>query len=100
MRELTRRIANQLRDTDHLGRWGGEEFLIVAGHTHWDGACRLAERIRRAVAEEPFSEVGPVTISMGVAEIAPGEASEHLEERTDNTLYRAKAAGRDRVESG
>jgi diguanylate cyclase (GGDEF)-like protein/PAS domain S-box-containing protein len=100
LKELARRVAAQLRDTDRFGRWGGEEFLIVAGHTDRDGACRLAERIRRAVADNPFSEVGPVTVSMGVAEIAPGEASEELEERADSSLYRAKTNGRNRVETG
>jgi diguanylate cyclase (GGDEF)-like protein/PAS domain S-box-containing protein len=100
LRELTQRVAALMRDTDHFGRWGGEEFLVVAGHTDDAGAGRLAERIRRAAADTPFAEAGGITLSLGVAESQPGEAVESLEERADNALYAAKAGGRNRVVSG
>ncbi|HKL78739.1 MAG TPA: PAS domain S-box protein, partial [Gammaproteobacteria bacterium] len=99
LKNLTRRIADEMRSGDHFGRWGGEEFLIIAGHTDLDGAHQLAERVRRAVADSPFADAGKVTISLGVAEIRGGESLEHLEERADGALYAAKAAGRNRVET-
>jgi diguanylate cyclase (GGDEF)-like protein/PAS domain S-box-containing protein len=98
LQEITRRMGTVLRETDHLGRWGGEEFLILATRTHQEGAARLAERIRQQVRSEPFAGIGAVTVSLGVAEIAPGETLEHLEERADRALYAAKDRGRDTVE--
>ncbi|MFP4146331.1 MAG: PAS domain S-box protein [Halorhodospira sp.] len=97
LRELTERVQSVLRDTDHFGRWGGEEFLILADHTNRAGAEHLAERIRQMVADEPFSMVGAVTVSLGLAEMQAGESLEHLEERADEALYGAKAEGRNRV---
>ncbi len=96
--ELARRVSGLLRLPDQFGRWGGEEFLVVASHTDREGGRRLAERIRRAVAEEPFPRVGTVTVSLGVAEMAAGSDVAELEEAADTALYAAKAAGRNRVE--
>ncbi|MDZ7811248.1 MAG: GGDEF domain-containing protein [Arhodomonas sp.] len=72
LRELTERVQGVLRETDHLGRWGGEEFLILAGHADRAGAEQLAERIREVVADEPFPTVGAVTVSLGVFGIPGG----------------------------
>lgn len=95
--ELTRRVASALRDTDVQGRWGGEEFLVLASHTGTEGAVELAERLREIVAQAPFSGVGAVTISLGVATYEAGESVERLEGRVDEALYAAKDAGRNRV---
>ena len=97
LQELTRRVRNSLRAPDHVGRWGGEEFLVLASHTRREGARQLAERIRRAVGDLPFPGVGRVTISLGVAEMQSRIALEDLEERADTALYAAKDAGRNRV---
>jgi diguanylate cyclase (GGDEF)-like protein/PAS domain S-box-containing protein len=97
LRELCHRVSGLMRDTDHFGRWGGEEFLVLATHTASEGAAELAERIRCRVEAEPFPDVGTVTISLGVAEIRSNESLEHLEERADAALYQAKEAGRNRV---
>jgi len=58
---------------------------------------QVAERIRQAVAEPPCSTVGPVTLSLGVAQAQEGESVEQLEERADHALYEAKSLGRNRV---
>ncbi|MFN2349258.1 MAG: GGDEF domain-containing protein [Thioalkalivibrio sp.] len=97
LRELTERVQGVLRETDHLGRWGGEEFLILAGHADREGAEHLAERVRWIVADKPFPAVGVVTASLGVAEFRAGETLERLEERADEALYAAKETGRNRV---
>ncbi|KPV40233.1 hypothetical protein AN478_08935 [Thiohalorhabdus denitrificans] len=97
LRELSLRVGDSLREADALGRWGGEEFLILARHTDGSGARHLAERVRQAVAGAPFPGVGAVTISLGVAEIRAGESLDHLLERADHALYAAKEKGRNRV---
>ena len=97
LRDLTGRARGVLRETDHFGRWGGEEFVILASETDRLGAEHLAERVRRVVADAPFSTVGAVTVSLGVVEFHLGEPLAHVEERADRTLYAAKKAGRNRV---
>jgi diguanylate cyclase (GGDEF)-like protein len=56
--ERTRRL---IRDVDIAGRWGGEEFMILAPQTELDGAVQLAERLRESLASEPIDSVGTVT---------------------------------------
>jgi len=95
--DVTRRISSQLRDTDTIARWGGEEFAIIAPCTPMPGAESLAEKLRIAVAELPFDVVGTVTISAGVAQLLPGERARHWVARADRFLYQAKQLGRNRV---
>lgn len=89
-------IAASKRKGDIAVRYGGEEFLLVLLGTHLAGAYEIAERIRENVMVEPLPF--PVTVSIGIARShAPGEAPESVFERADQALYRAKAAGRNRV---
>jgi diguanylate cyclase (GGDEF)-like protein/PAS domain S-box-containing protein len=97
LRELAQRLEGQMRSSDRLGRWGGEEFLVLLPETDEAGACQVAERLRRAVAERTFDMAGPVTVSLGVAERLPREDNTQLVERVDRALYHAKALGRDRA---
>ncbi len=97
LQELVARLNQGLRLTDSLYRWGGEEFLILATDTGFEGAGALAERLRIKVADAPFPDVGPVSISLGVAEYLPGESSKLWFDRADNYLYQAKNGGRNRV---
>ncbi len=94
---LVRRIREVLRPYDLLGRYGGEEFLVVAPGP--DGAADLHERIREAVATQPFSTRSgllEVTVSVGLAEYDGNEATtaENLLAAADAALYRAKSTGR------
>lgn len=95
--DITRRISSQLRDTDTISRWGGEEFAVIAPCTPMIGAEVLAEKLRKIVAMAPFDAVGTVTISAGIAQLLPGERARHWVARADRFLYQAKQAGRDRV---
>lgn len=97
LRHLVAAVQSRLRGPDLLGRWGGEEFLIVAPETDAAQAAHLAEACRRMLASEPFEEVGPVTASFGVAQWAEGDTMEDLVRRADVALYEAKHAGRNRV---
>ena len=90
--------ATSVRDTDLFGRWGGEEFLIIAPRTGLEGAAALAERLRHLVAAHAF-EVGTVTASFGVASYQPGDSVDSLVKRADEALYASKKGGRNRVEA-
>ncbi len=103
LRELAGRAMRQVRSVDLVGRLGGEEFVVVMPETSLSGAVVVAERLRGAVADQPFvlRENGsklPVTISIGIA--VTGVAEETLEsllKRADDALYAAKHGGRNRT---
>ena len=86
------------RDVDVIGRWGGEEFLIICRETDIDGAMVVAEKLRSLIADHVFPQVGHKTASFGVTLVMPKESVEDALQRADKALYRAKEAGRDRVE--
>jgi diguanylate cyclase (GGDEF)-like protein/hemerythrin-like metal-binding protein len=90
-------VRQQLRLSDALIRWGGEEFLVMAPATRLEGALGLAEKLRAAVAAIDYPTIGQVTMSLGVSEYALGEGLEEWIARTDQALYQAKAQGRNRV---
>jgi diguanylate cyclase (GGDEF)-like protein len=97
--ELAARLGRAVRQVDRLARFGGEEFVVVAPGIGLPEAVELAERLRRVVAEEDFPGLGQVTVSLGVAVLGPGETAEAVLKRADTALYRAKAGGRNKVES-
>lgn len=88
---------SKLRSADTLGRWGGEEFLIVCPDTDLQGAVHLAERLRSAFDISDFPHVGQQTASFGVATFHPDESEVAFIKRADETLYSAKNAGRNRI---
>jgi diguanylate cyclase (GGDEF)-like protein len=92
-------LSEHIRKSDTPGRWGGEEFLLVLPETDLDDAYLLAEKLRRAIAAEPFPAVGHKTASLGIAAFASGETVANLIERADAALYEAKAAGRNRIQA-
>jgi diguanylate cyclase (GGDEF)-like protein len=93
-------LRETLRESDLAGRWGGEEFLILLPGADEEGAAQLADRIRIALAARaiPSAPGLRVTASFGVAEYAGQSNTEQLVDAADSALYRAKRAGRDRVE--
>lgn len=103
LREAARRIAGCVRTYDTVGRYGGEEFLVVAPTTDGAGALALAERIRQAIERPSFeTDAGRVnvTASCGVASSGGSDAiaASDLLRMADEALYRAKAGGRNRSE--
>lgn len=99
LHRIAKTVAGLCRTNDQLGRYGGEEFLIILPETHIDGAIRFAERVRLAVAEtHPDRPDERVTLSIGVSEWRDGEASSYkLIADADQALLKAKAAGRNQV---
>jgi len=95
--ELAKLLELQIRDTDILARWGGEEFVILCPGSSLEDAVALCERMMHAIAAHEFSYTNPITCSFGVAEKFEAEALEACFERADKALYEAKASGRNRI---
>src|SRR5712675_681583 len=95
-------IFANIRNIDKFGRYGGEEFLLILPDTPHEVAARILDRQREIIAELDWSAFSPgmsVTISAGVATLAPNEAPDALLARADSALYAAKARGRNRIAS-
>jgi two-component system cell cycle response regulator len=103
LREVTRRVGAVLRPYDSLGRYGGEELLIVLPACNAAAALEVAERVRAAVAAQPVATAfGAVqsSLSIGVALAGAGQglSCTGLIQLADTALYRAKEGGRNRIE--
>jgi diguanylate cyclase (GGDEF)-like protein len=91
-------VTGVLRATDRLGRYGGEEFMVILPATTAQEAAGPMQRIRDAISDHDWSSVVPrVTVTIGVTEYRLGESLDELVKRADQALYRGKDAGRDRV---
>jgi diguanylate cyclase (GGDEF)-like protein len=106
LRRVADAVKGELRSGDALYRYGGEEFLVILAEPSAAGARSAMERIRRAVEalglpHEANVPGGVVTVSVGIAMLVLGadETAEHWLQRADDALYRAKQAGRNRVET-
>ncbi|WDH35526.1 GGDEF domain-containing protein [Pseudomonas chlororaphis] len=96
-------LRKRLRGNDFIARFGGEEFVLLIPDTTWPVGARLAETLRAAIEACPFHFKGErvtITMSIGMSAFKPGERSDLVLKRADQALYRAKEAGRNRVELG
>jgi len=96
--EVVRSVESVLRATDRLGRWGGEEFVVLAPETDLREASRLAERLRVEIATHRHHPAPTVTASFGFAQYETGDTPDTLIKRADQALYKAKILGRNRAE--
>lgn len=97
LREIARLATQTLRSNDHLGRWGGEEFIvIIADVTLNEGIC-IAKRLRCHIEQHSFAIPDSVTISAGLTTIRTDESPRQLLERVDKGMYLAKTAGKNQV---
>ena len=99
LKEFATIIKNNIRETDFAGRWGGEEFLILASETDLKGAIKLSEKLRKVISLFKFSFTGDKTASFGVSSYHAGDDEKTMMKRADDALYRAKENGRNRVEA-
>lgn len=96
-------LRKRLRGSDFIARFGGEEFVLLMPNTPWPVGSRLLEALRAAIEACPFHFKGErvtITVSIGVSAFKPGERGDLVIKRADQALYRAKDAGRNRVELG
>jgi diguanylate cyclase (GGDEF)-like protein len=97
LQELTKVFQKNLGNLGSVGRWGGEEFLILLPHATLGEAQVQAETLKANLAKHKF-KTGQVTASFGVASLLPNETTNDLMRRADENLYSAKLLGRNRVE--
>lgn len=95
---LATRAREMLRDVDMLGRWGGEEFVVILPETGLDEGLCKAEALCAHVAAQPLVDEHTITVSCGVTSVTAGDTAESLFQRADIALYAAKQRGRNRVE--
>jgi polar amino acid transport system substrate-binding protein len=91
-------LTAKTRASDTVGRWGGEEFLLICPASEQEGAARLAESLREQIAATLDSGAGSVSASFGVAQYHPGDTPDAIVHRADQAMYAAKRKGRNRVE--
>ena len=100
LKEVAHRIATSVRDKDLIGRYGGEEFLLIFPETSLQVAQQVAERIRQHIARTPIhlpEHSIPITISIGLTHFQRNDTQESLLQRADSAMYAAKQAGRNCV---
>jgi diguanylate cyclase len=101
LRAFAEQAGAAMRSTDIVGRWGGEEFLVIyprsSAREAEQAAARLRERVAAAVVTTPCGQPLRFTVSIGLTEHVPPESIDALVERADRAMYRAKSQGRDRV---
>jgi len=90
-------LKKSVRCTDAVGRWGGDEFLIILPQTNLEQAYLVAEKIRTAISSEIFPVSKSLTCSFGVCCYSEGDNHDTLLSRTDKALYEAKNSGRNRA---
>jgi diguanylate cyclase (GGDEF)-like protein len=102
LRGVVGRIKSRMRNLDIIGRYGGEEFLLIFPSTKLTSTVEIVDRIRQHIADSPFhiEELSiPITISAGVTASEKNDTIDTIIERADQLLYQAKNNGRNRVES-
>jgi diguanylate cyclase (GGDEF)-like protein len=95
-------IKPNLREADVACRWGGEEFMLLLKNCESGQGMTIADKLRKVIAATPFDVAGKalsITVSAGVAEANESDTPEHLLDRADRAMYKAKNAGRNRVMS-
>ena len=95
--DISQRLRAGVRTTDIVGRWGGEEFIVLLRQCALDDAIRAAEKLRSHIAETPFDGVGRISVSVGAAQLLPDDDLGSWLRRADSALYAVKRSGRDGV---
>ncbi|MDO5516037.1 MAG: diguanylate cyclase [Clostridium sp.] len=99
LKKVAEVLKNNIRNSDSIGRWGGEEFMMILPKTSSAEAVVVAERMRKAVENISLDDVKNITVSIGVTKATQGEHIESVYKRVDTALYNAKANGKNRIET-
>lgn len=94
---LAQILQTEIRSIDMLGRWGGEEFVIIFPNTEATEALALANRLREQLKVHAHPELGWIKMSFGISGSLPGDTVDSILQRSDRALYQAKTEGRDRA---
>ena len=98
LKEGARLMQSTLRDTDVLGRWGGEEFLLLANNTDLAGAEAIAIKLKQIIHQELPKQLNtPVSVTIGIAKCGVSESVDECLKRADEALYEGKRTGRNRI---
>ncbi|MEA3374362.1 MAG: GGDEF domain-containing protein [Campylobacterota bacterium] len=97
LKGVSKLLHESVREIDLIGRWGGEEFMIILPQTKINDTKVIAEKLRMKLNENDFGLNEPVTASFGVTQYKTGESLDMFVQRADNLLYTAKEEGRNRV---
>lgn len=97
LKESAAIIKNNIRASDYLIRWGGDEFLVVASHTLKINAERMSEKIMRAIEFHKFIHNINLTVSIGLTQVLERETPDDTIKRADEALYKSKLLGRNKV---
>jgi diguanylate cyclase (GGDEF)-like protein len=91
-------VSSRIRKSDSLGRWGGDEFLIVTPETDLKGAIDMAAKLQQGLREFELPEIGELSISIGVSSKKENDSSyDDILRRADKALYESKARGKNTV---
>lgn len=96
--KIAQLLKRNIRSIDSMGRWGGEEFVIITPGIELRDAHKIAKKLNRLIADYGFQQDSEVTISIGIAELGRDDIKENIINRADKALYKAKENGRNRVE--
>ncbi len=100
LKEFAQILKNSVRNIDSVGRWGGEEFIIVCVEVNLEQLILMTKKLQTRIKEHTFTHIGTITASFGIAIHEKNEKLQSLIHRADTALYRAKESGRNRMEVG
>lgn len=98
--EFAKILKQSVRETDIVGRWGGEEFLLILPQTDIEAAMRLGEKLRQNIEKHYFKTINSCTASLGISTYKPNDTMNDIVKRADGALYESKKSGRNRVSLG
>ncbi|MDX1808336.1 MAG: ABC transporter substrate-binding protein [Sulfurospirillaceae bacterium] len=98
LKEISNLIGSSIRKTDLLGRWGGEEFMLICPNTNLENLEVLVHKIKENINKTIFFQDSSITVSIGIGYLAKNKSIDYSLNLTDNALYKAKNNGKNRVE--
>lgn len=96
LQNISKILKNNIRSCDLIGRWGGEEFIIICKNTSGENCYILAENLRKVISNTTFEVVGAKTLSLGVSEFTKSDTISSIFKRVDTALYEAKNTGKNK----